>query len=220
MLSCVMKRSQTLGYSKRGSNRVVGGVDLCESAHTIPLSVWTAQPAMVRYLLTYPVTTPFSTRYAPGLQKQGWGAGGMGLCIFPTWSPQRWRPVCWPCGQIYLSSSGEHKLHRFQKWTLATCARCRESRDKPMPAHLSQAVVWPSHTLTLTHTPMIRLLQGINLSFWFSFCSSYPLYYILFPQTAPLIIHKKLLLLVHCPGQVQKSLLERASKATCLSATE
>lgn len=145
MLSCVMKRSQTLGYSKRGSNRVVGGVDLCESAHTIPLSVWTAQPAMVRYLLTYPVTTPFTTRYAPGLQNRGWGGwGGLGLCVFPAWAPQRRRPVCWPCGQIYLSSSGKHKLHRFQKRTLATCARCRESRDAHMRAHLSQAVV--SHT--------------------------------------------------------------------------
>ncbi|KAK5852730.1 hypothetical protein PBY51_006575 [Eleginops maclovinus] len=33
---------------------------------------------MVRYSLTYPVTTPFTTRYAPGLQKQG----GPGLRIF------------------------------------------------------------------------------------------------------------------------------------------
>lgn len=54
MLSCVMKSSQTLRYSTRGSRRVSGGVGLCESTHTMPLSVWTASPAMVRYSLTYP----------------------------------------------------------------------------------------------------------------------------------------------------------------------
>lgn len=83
MLSCVMKRSQTLRYSTGGSGRVSGGVGLCESTHTMPLSVWTAQPAMVRYSLTYPVTTPFTTRYAPGLQKQG----GPGLRIFLFFKP-------------------------------------------------------------------------------------------------------------------------------------
>lgn len=90
MLSCVMKRSQTLRYSTRGSRRVSGGVGLCESTHTMPLSVWTAQPTMVRFSLTYPVTTPFTTRYAPGLQKRG----GPGLCIFlfSSWTPQRKGP--------------------------------------------------------------------------------------------------------------------------------
>lgn len=73
MLSCVMKRSQTSRYSTRGSRRVSGGAGLSESTHTMPLSVWTTQAAMVRYSLTYPVTTPFTTRYAPGLQKQGGG---------------------------------------------------------------------------------------------------------------------------------------------------
>lgn len=66
MLSCVMKRSQTSGCCMKDREFAVGGADLCESTHTMPLSVWTAQPAMVRYSLTYPVATPSTTRYAPG----------------------------------------------------------------------------------------------------------------------------------------------------------
>ena len=81
MLSCVMRRGQTSRYSTGGSRRVSGGVGLCESTHTMPLSVWTTQAAMVRYSLTYPVTTPFTTRYAPGLQKQ-WGGGASAYFFF------------------------------------------------------------------------------------------------------------------------------------------
>lgn len=172
-----------------GATGWVGGVDLCESTHTMPLSVWTAQPAMVRYSLTYPVATPFTTRYAPGLQKRG--GGGLGLCIFLlsslTWSPQRKRPVWWPCGQIYLSCSGKHKLGPFQEWTLSTCARCRESHEAHMHAHLSVDDSCHHH---IRGIGMTRLRQVNYLSFWFSFCS------LLLPPTshssniAPLVMHK------------------------------
>lgn len=141
MLSCVMKRSQTLGYSKRGSSRVVGGVDLCESAHTIPLSVWTARPAMVRYLLTYPATTPFTTRYAPGLQRpEGWGVRGVGVV---------WASAYFQLGLLreeglsadlvvksYLSSSGKQKTHCFQKMNISHL-------------RLVQRITWRAHACSL-----------------------------------------------------------------------
>lgn len=74
-------------YSERGSGRVSGAVDLCESTHTMLLCVWDAQPAMVRFSLTYALSSPFTTRYAPGLQKQR-GPRKFLFC-FSSWSPQR-----------------------------------------------------------------------------------------------------------------------------------
>lgn len=121
------------------------------------------------------------------------GGGGLGLCIFLlsslTWSPQRKRPVWWPCGQIYLSFSGKHKLGPFQEWTLSSCARCRESHEAHMHAHLS-ADDSCHHHIRGTGTSMTRLRQVNYLSFWFSFCS------LLLPPTshssniAPLVMHK------------------------------
>ena len=136
MLSCVMRRGQTSRYSTGGSRRVSGGVGLCESTHTMPLSVWTTQAAMVRYSLTYPVTTPFTTRYAPGLQKR-WGGG---LCIFLfsswTWSPQR-KKKKGPSGDLVVKSAFPalaNWVTSFQDWTLSTCARHMESHEAHMHA--------------------------------------------------------------------------------------
>lgn len=147
MLSCVMKRSQTLRYSTRGSRRVSGGVGLCESIHTMPLSVWTAQPAMVRFSLTYPVTTPFTTRYAPGLQKRG-GPGPLHISFFKLDSSEK-RPVWWPCGQIYLSCSGKHSyiLPRMNIIHLRLVQRITCSAHACSLGHMSQALVIWAFTL-------------------------------------------------------------------------
>lgn len=58
MLSCAMKRSQTLRCSKRGSRGVSGGVGLCESTHTMPLSVWTASASYGPILPHIPLHHP------------------------------------------------------------------------------------------------------------------------------------------------------------------
>lgn len=166
MLSCVMKRSQTSRYSTRGSRRVSGGAGLSESTHTMPLSVWTTQAAMVRYSLTYPVTTPFTTRYAPGLQKQGGG----GLCIFLfsswTWSTQRKKG---PSGDLVVKSAFPalaNWVTSFQEWTLSTCAWRMELHEVHMhaPSDTHGHMLWsyrhshrdsgrlisPSHTCSLS----------------------------------------------------------------------
>lgn len=69
MLSCVIKTSQTSECRMKGGDFAVGGADLRESTRTMPPSVWMAQAAMVRYTFAYPVATPSTTRYAPGLQE-------------------------------------------------------------------------------------------------------------------------------------------------------
>lgn len=139
MLSCVMKRSQTSRYSTRGSRRVSGGAGLSESTHTMPLSVWTTQAAMVRYSLTYPVTTPFTTRYAPGLQKQG-GGGALHISFFKlnlVYSEKK-RPVWWPCGQICFSCSGKLSYILPRMNIIHLC--------------LAHGIAWSAHACSLGHT--------------------------------------------------------------------
>lgn len=144
---------------------------------------------MVRYSLTY--RHPLHHQICSRATETG---GGLGLCIFlfssPTWSPQRKRPVWWPCGQIYLSCSGKHKLRPFQEWTSSTCARCRESHEAHMHAHLSVDNSCHHHIRGIG-TSMTRLRQVNYLSFWFSFCP------LLLPPTTshsssivPLVMHK------------------------------
>ena len=167
MLSCVMKRSQTSRYSTRGSRRVSGGAGLSESTHTMPLSVWTTQAAMVWYSLTYPVTTPFTTRYAPGLQKQGVGGGPLHISFFKLnlvssekkgLSSDLVVKSAFPALANWVTS--------FQEWTLSTCARRMESHEVHMHARSDTHghVLWsyghshwdsgrlisPSHTCSLS----------------------------------------------------------------------
>lgn len=190
MLSCVMKRSQTSGYSMRGSDRVGGWCGFVwVHSYNAPLCL-DCSASYGPILAHIPSRHPLHHQICSRATETG---GGLGLCIFllssPTWSPQRKRPVWWPCGQIYLSCSGKHKLGPFQEWTLSTCARCRESHEAHMHAHLSVDDSCHHHIRGIG-TSMTRLRQVNYLSFWFSFCS------LLLPPTshssniAPLVMHK------------------------------
>ncbi len=103
MLSCVMKRSQTLRYSARGSSVGCCGFVWVHS-YNAPLCL--RRSASYGPILAHiPRHHPFTTRYAPGLQKleeEAW----VFLFFWAELGLLREKgPVWWPRGQIYLSCS-------------------------------------------------------------------------------------------------------------------
>lgn len=121
----------------------------------MPLSVWTAQPAMVRYSLTYPVTTPFTTRYAPGLQNQGGRGGG---------------PLHISFFKLNLVSS-EKRARLVTLWSNLPFLFWQTQLHPPKNEHYPPVLgaenhMWCTCMLTWTHMSQALVLQALTLREW------------------------------------------------------